>query len=204
MPRLLLLLLAGGLLVLAACGGDNGGSATPTPTTSEGVTPAVSPTAPEDTPTPEFTAPPEFDGTREPVEGAGLGSGTGTLVDVRAGGHEGFDRIVFEFEGALPPYRVEFVSAPITGCASGLEEEVAGDAFLQVRFSPAAAHDIDTGEPTFEPLELTPGLPVLLEAQSVCDFEGVVTWVMGLSEETDFRVFDLEEPYRLAIDVERP
>ena len=32
-----------------------------------------------------------------------------TLVDVRAGRHPGFDRVVFEFRGAVPEHQVRYV-----------------------------------------------------------------------------------------------
>ena len=32
-----------------------------------------------------------------------------TLTGVRAGGHTGFDRVVFEFDGAVPEHRVGYV-----------------------------------------------------------------------------------------------
>ena len=36
------------------------------------------------------------------------------------------------------------------------------------------------------------------------DFEGGLTWVLGFSEEADFRVFALPEPFRIVIDVAHP
>jgi hypothetical protein len=35
---------------------------------------------------------------------------TPTLVDVRAGSHAGFDRVVFQFRGAVPEHRVQYVA----------------------------------------------------------------------------------------------
>jgi hypothetical protein len=127
------------------------------------------------------------------------------LVDVRTGRHdeEGFDRVVFEFSNVLPGYRIEYVQSPITACGSGLPVTIAGNAFLQVRMTPAAAHD-EQGNVTFGTTELTPGLSTILEVESACDFEGVLTWVLGLSEEVDFSVLVLTDPYRVAVDVAHP
>ena len=185
MPRLTVLLLtAVMLLVLTACDGDDGG-ATPTTTDAPAATAA-------------------FEGGREPVEvPEGTAPPTPLLVDVRTGQAEGFDRVVFEFADTLPGYRVEYVSPPIPACGSGLPVTIAGHAFLQVRMTPAAAHD-EQGNTTFGRTELTPGLPTILEVESTCDFEGEVTWVLGLSEEVDFNVFFLTDPYRLVIDVSHP
>ena len=111
--------------------------------------------------------------------------------------------MVFEFTDALPGYSIEYVQSPIAACGSGLPVTIAGDAFLLMRMTPAAAHD-EQGNVTFGTTELTPGLPTILEVESTCDFEGEVTWVLGLSEEVDFNVFFLTDPYRLVIDVSHP
>jgi hypothetical protein len=126
-----------------------------------------------------------------------------TLVDVRTGVHEGFDRVVFEFVGELPSYDIEWGEAPILADPSGLPIDVSGAAFLRVRFSPAWAHD-DAGEATVSALELAPDLPGVVEVTQVGDFEGVVTWVVGLTGELEFEVLELESPFRLVIDVEHP
>ncbi len=200
------------LLAASACGGEK--AATPTPGATV-TAPAGTATAPAGTAT--ASASPTagltvvgtpFAGTREPVEGAaspGLPLGGALLVDVRAAAHEDFDRIVFEFTGGLPGYRVEYVAPPILQDASGEPVAIAGSAFLRVRFEPAAAHDPGTGTPTYTgPPELSPGLPSLLEAEQTGDFEGVLTWALGLTEAADFAVFPLREPFRIAIDIAHP
>ena len=65
------------------------------------------------------------------------------------------------------------------------------------------AHN-EAGETTVPSLELSPGLTSILELDSTCDFEGYVTWAIGLSEEADFRVIELTEPFRLVVDVRTP
>ena len=83
--------------------------------------------------------------------------------------------------------------------------EIAGSAFIVVRMEPAAGYDPNTGTPTYlGPLELKPGLPEILEAERVGDFEAVLNWALGLSAEADFRVTTLEDPPRLVIDVAHP
>jgi len=153
--------------------------------------------------TPSATDEP-FDGGRDPVEELfdGVAPPVCTLVDVRVVEHPGYDRAVFEFSDCRPGYRVEYVD-DAAGCGSGLTEEVAGLAILQVNANPAMAHD-EAGVTTVPSLELTPGLTGILEMDSICDFEGYVTWVLGLSEEADFRVTELTEPYRLVVDVQTP
>ena len=209
-PRLFaaIVLFSAALLALAACGdGGSGPAATATadgvPDTTAGPPPAAT-LAPADG---GATAEPAFEGGRDPVERTsalpGDAGDIARLVDVRTGRHEGFDRVVFEFTGTLPGYRVEYTTAPAEGCGSGLATEIAGAALLQVRMAPAAAHD-DDGASTFGPQELTPGLPAILEIESTCDFEAILTWVVGLSEAADFSVTDLVEPLRVVVDVAHP
>ena len=201
-----------------ACGK---GAAPGTPETTS--TPAVTPSPAAGSPTPDLTstpppyntAPPPtptptpqpFEGTRGPAQGEGTAPVPpgALLVQVRYGRHENFDRIVFQFENGLPGYRIEYVQPPILGDFSGLPVDIAGGAFLRAHFSVAAAHDPSTGDRTYlGPLELSAGLPSLLEAEVTGDFEGGLTWVLGLSEEADFRVFALAEPFRIVIDVAHP
>lgn len=130
---------------------------------------------------------------------------TALLVDVTTPLNQGFDRIVFEFEEGLPGYSIEYVEPPITADPSDLPVEIEGGAFLRVRFDSAAGHDPLTGEPTYDgPLEVATDLPSLLEMERAGDFEGVLTWVLGLEEEVDFRVFELAEPFRVIIDIVHP
>jgi hypothetical protein len=189
------------LLLFAACDdGDETPDATPTSGGPTATSASVTPTAPGAT----ATSTPPFEGTRGPVEQAGaVAPPMPLLMHVRTGEHEGYDRITFEFEGERPGYRVEYVQPPITQDPSDLPVEVAGDAFLRIRLESAAAHD-DSGNPTFAQMELTPGYTTLLEAEQIGDFEGVVNWVLGLSEEVDFRVGTLDSPPRIYIDVLHP
>ena len=43
-----------------------------------------------------------------------------------------------------------------------------------------------------------------MEVESACDFEGEVTWMVGVTAETDFRVTDLADPFRVVIDIAHP
>lgn len=198
------LFLTAGLLSMAAfafvaCNDDDDESPAPTATAAATATSVAEPTA-------TVEGPSDFNGGREPVEG-NLGENTGvpplaTLVDVRTGQHEGFDRVVFEFIDAPPEYRVEYIDEAI-GCGSGEPIAVDGAALLQVRFNIAQAHD-EQGQPTVSFDRASPGLPSMLEIVRTCDFEGVVIWVLGLPEELDFQVTALEAPLRLAVDIAHP
>lgn len=128
--------------------------------------------------------------------------GTVILRQVRTGDQPTFDRVVFEFEGAkLPDYDVKYVRSPVH-CGSGLPVEVDGSVYLQVRFTPAQAHD-EAGASTVPFLQRKVRLPVVKEVRAICDFEADVTWVVGLAARKEYRVMELEGPPRLVIDIER-
>lgn len=203
MPRLsavLAPLAIAALLTMSACNDDddNGSGATATAPQATAAATSATTTAPE---TPAEGTDVPFAGARDPVEVTGTSQGV--LAEVRTGEHSDFDRITFEFQGdTLPGYRVEYITAATT-CGSGETVDVTGAAMLHVRFFPAAAHN-EAGNPTGTATDLTPGLPAIQQATQICDFEGVVSWVVGVTAEADFRVTPLSDPPRLAVDVAHP
>lgn len=135
-----------------------------------------------------------------------LGDGWGparTLMDVRTGYHEDFDRLVFEFTGPEPPHTlIEYADGPVERCGSGESVAAAGLPYLQVTFFSASAHTAD-GEPTVPFRRAEPYLPALHTVEDLCDFEGVVQWVALIDERRPYRAFVLREPARVVIDVYR-
>lgn len=123
-----------------------------------------------------------------------------TLVAVRTGTHDGFDRVVFEFDGRVPGYHTEYIDRPVRKCGSGHVTQMAGDGWLEVRMSPANAHT-EEGRPTVAERERMPNLPVLSELELTCDFEAVVTWVFGVESPNRYQVRELSSPPRLVVDV---
>jgi hypothetical protein len=69
-----------------------------------------------------------------------------------------------------------------------------------VRFDPARAHD-PAGRPTFTTGTLNPGSPVVRQVRFAGDFEGQVWFAIGLAGRGGFRVVELADPARVAIDV---
>jgi hypothetical protein len=122
-----------------------------------------------------------------------------TLVDVRAGRHPGFDRVVFEFRGGLPSHRVRHVDRLVQD-GSGNQVQVAGAADLEVVFQDAVAHD-GNGQPTVGPRRFSPRFPVLEEVALVGDFEGVVSYGLGLDHRVPFKTSTLSNPSRLVVDL---
>jgi hypothetical protein len=187
------------VLLLSACGGETDGAAQPTATRTETVT--VEPTSttspvPTASPTQEPTAKPQWPTADVTVPFSGNVPPVPTLVAIRIGAHpeEGFDRAAFEFEG-LPGYQARY-QAEITYDGSGAPVDLDGDAFIQLVFNPAQAHD-DAGQstlqsPPVDPVEVDVGA---LQAYVLNgDFEGYVSIALGLDEKVGFNV----EHHRMA------
>lgn len=128
-------------------------------------------------------------------------------TDIRAGGHECFDRVVFTFSVEAGPadgtnsYEISYRAPPFTG-PSGMPVDVAGGAFLEVLLFGARAHDGLTGASTYTgPAEIRPNLSAVRELQLVEDFEALLVWVVGVDQRRPFNVFQLDGPDRLVIDV---
>jgi hypothetical protein len=146
--------------------------------------------------------PAQFEGTKGTLDKAPPDRLPLTLRAVRLGPQEHFDRAVFEFDAdTTPGYRVEYVDHP-EHCGSGQPAEVAGKAWLQVHLRPAQAHNAQGGT-TVGTLRKQADLRILKEAQEVCDYEGEVTWVLGLAERRGYRIVELTNPPRIVVDVAR-
>jgi hypothetical protein len=121
-----------------------------------------------------------------------------TLVAVRAGSHAGYDRVVFEFRGAVPEHRIGYVDQLVED-GTGNPVEVAGAADLEVVFEGANAHEED-GSPTVSPRRFSPGLPAVKEIAQLGDFEAVVSYGIGVDQRRPVEVSTLSNPSRLVID----
>jgi hypothetical protein len=145
---------------------------------------------------------PDFAGTAGTTDKKYEIKGAAVLKEVRAAAHEGFDRVVFEFEGAvqMPSYHIEYIDKPVRACGSGNVVPLKGDGWLDIRFSPAVAHTED-GAPTVKNREQTPNLKIIREMKTTCDFEAEVEWVLGVSSPNKYRVLELKNPTRLAVDI---
>lgn len=143
----------------------------------------------------------EFEGTAGIVDKKYNINDAAILKEVRTARHTNYDRVVFEFAGAeLPGYHVEYVDKPVRACGSGNVVSLAGDGWLEIRFQHALAHN-EQGELTVKNTERTPNLPIIKELKQTCDFEADVTWVSGVSSPNKYRVLELKNPTRLAVDI---
>lgn len=130
------------------------------------------------------------------------------VVDVRVGGHDEFDRVVFEFEQGLPEITVDRAEPPFSQDASGLPIEVDGEAFLRLTMR-GGTKQTDDGTSSYDgPTEFRPDLDTLVHLVEGGDFEAQSTWYFGLDEdeveEVCVRIIQLTEDGapRLVIDIE--
>lgn len=203
-----------GTLVLAACSGgsgEDGGAMTSVPLTTEATAPPSS--LPASSPTSAPGAGATTSTTSSPSLGAPVGTQAYTakraqkvppaarVTGVRTGAQDGYDRVVFDFEGALPGSEsVQYVSG-LTQDGSGAPVPLNGQAFLKVVFSVTEAHGAGGASSIPQGTRVDPGLPTVKEVALAADFEGYVTFGIGLSGKAGFRVFELSNPTRVVVDV---
>jgi hypothetical protein len=125
-----------------------------------------------------------------------------TLVAIRAAHHAEatprFDRVVFEFNGPVPLFELQYVNRLI-GDASGLPVAITGPAILQLRMSPAQAHN-EQGQAT-APGRVAVRMPIVKEVVRSGDFEAVLTYGIGATRKSEIRVITLADPSRIVVDV---
>ncbi|MBV9606582.1 MAG: hypothetical protein JO027_15805 [Solirubrobacterales bacterium] len=120
------------------------------------------------------------------------------LYDATAGCHQAFDRFVIRARFATPGYDVRYVRR-IVADPSGRPVALPGTARIRLELNLAAGHNnLGTNLLTST---LTPQCPNLLQVKKAGDFEGTVTFGLGLRRSTGFRVFRLTDPTRVVIDV---
>src|SRR5438445_5511348 len=130
----------------------------------------------------------------------GVAGARGTVYDIRAAHHDGYDRLVIGFPttNSMPPYRItQQSSAHFPRDASGRDVALEGNTGLRVVFQNS---DIQPGAPS----DIKPRLPEIREVANVGNFERVVSYGVGLGSAACFRVTELSGPTRLVIDVQTP
>lgn len=179
----------------------------PSPTSS------ASPAPSQPIPTPSPTSTPAPTESPMPTSGsptAGCASGDGvsgpatmpvTISDVRVGTHPGYDRIVFDVADPMfwPNVTVVPAEPPFTMDASGKAVEVSGRTYLRITLDHAAGSNLT--EATYDQ---RPGYPILTELRNTGDYEGVQTWIAGLTGPACVRVSTLSSPNRVVVDLLAP
>ncbi|MDQ6728037.1 MAG: hypothetical protein M3066_18025, partial [Actinomycetota bacterium] len=190
-------------LALVACGGGSGqggavATSTPSTTKSAGPTTLLPGSATSATTTPASGV------TTSTAPSLGVPAGVQPytaervqkvppatrLTGVRTGRQEGYDRIVFDFSGPLPGSESVQYVAGVTQDGSGAPVPLNGEAFLKAVFSVAEAHD-DGGALSFpQGKRFDPGLTTVKEVALAGDFEGYVSFGLGVAGKVSFRVFE--------------
>jgi hypothetical protein len=129
------------------------------------------------------------------------------VVGVRAAGHDGYDRFVMQFDAGskVPGYHIARQrGATFFMDGSGDPLTLPGSAGLALSVHSASGWNFETGQPSFSgPNRFRPaGARLMTEAASTGDFEGYVSWGVGLQRAACYRVFELTNPPRLVVDVQ--
>jgi hypothetical protein len=177
-----------GALVLGACGGSSKTTVSTEPTTvsrpsTTATTVELSTTSLPCQPLPVPTTPVTSPTTAQPS----------LLTDVKELGDDCVDHVIFDFNGKgtdPPGYSVTYGTPPFVGDASGAPVAVAGSAFVVVKVKPGYGYDFANGKQTYNgpksvPVTHTNHVRAIVETG---DFEGVLTWVIGLDSVRAFSV----------------
>ena len=144
------------------------------------------------------------------VTGTVPSTGTPVLSEVTVTALAGYDAVTFTFtpvgHGSPPPAPTTFsvgpAQPPFVRDGSGAPVGVTGTAFVRVRFHDAYGYDPINPVPqaTYAgPTDLPAGLRAVAEVRETGDFEGYLTWVVGLANAACWRVQAGEN--RLEVDV---
>jgi hypothetical protein len=205
------------LLALGAC--SSGATAVPTvgpsvPATSP--SPTAVPTAagsassaPTGSPSP---APTKSSGPGACVRGIAAGiAPSDRLTGVAVATGVGVDKIVFTFgpstgipSGTDPTGELKPTAPPFMHGGSGEPVQVDGHRFVAVTFRGQAIAD-EQGNPSYTgPSEIHPNALAVRELLLVDDFEGVVTWLVGVDGPGCVAVSRLTGPDRIVVAVTQP
>lgn len=191
-------------LVLAGCGAKTAAqnsSASSRPAESSSVPrTANAATAPDGA---SQTSP--FPANTDPDTAAASAGASVTVRDVRLGRQDGFDRVVFEVGGkGTPGWDVRYVDAAASQ-GSGKPIGVAGAATLQVSLT-GVGYPYATGVPEYSahgPLTAA-GTQAVTEVHYDATFEGTAEAFVGTKSKAPFRVYLLQNPTRVVLEVAHP
>jgi hypothetical protein len=201
--------------MLAGCGnGDEDSDAGPSGRASESSTPTTN-SGPSDDGSSDgrsdsddedgSTDTPPFPANTQPDTGAASADSFVTVTEIRTGRHDGFDRVVFEVAGTgHPGWDVRYVDEA-SGQGKGDNIPVEGRAILQVTIT-GVGYPTETGIEEYDGSANLPGNGTEIVTEVVWDttFEGTSVAFVGTTEQTPFRVYLLEAPVRVVLDVVHP
>ena len=190
----------GGVLALTGCGDGSDGLAT----TSGSVT-----AAPVDSPTSDSGATlrsttPNTAWSTEPQRADASDDARLTVTGLRVGGHDGYDRVVYELGGTgVPGWSVRYADLALQE-GSGDVIPMAGNSILEVLIT-GSGYPFDTGVAEYDGPNPLPGegSELVTETRISGVFEGTAQSFIGLeSGGHPFTVSTLSDPTRLVVDIE--
>jgi hypothetical protein len=202
-PRLARFLALGACscVLFAACSSGSKHTAAPTATTAAGTTgTAVTTTSAGNTTTtntevlpttnslPCQPLPPPVTPLKSPAPAQPV-----SLTSVTELGDSCVDHVAFGFRSSSPDppgYELSYGTPPFTSDGSGAPVPVKGSAFIVVKVSPGYDYELDSGKPTYTGSKrIVPARANhVTEIVQTGDFEGVLSWVIGLDEKRPFSV----------------
>jgi hypothetical protein len=109
----------------------------------------------------------------------------------------GFERITFEFSGGLPSASVRYVPS-VTRCGPGDTLDLGNNKAMLVSFKNTDGHNQQGQSTVTLNLGATDNIK---QVKGACDFEAVVEYGVGVANQRPFRVFTLENPPRVVVDI---
>lgn len=110
---------------------------------------------------------------------------------------QGYDRFVLQFDSPVPTYTVKRQATPVFPLGpSGQSITLSGTAGALVRVHSATGANTFSSSTDITHTEYL----VLREARQTEDFEGYVSWGLGLTKQACLRTFTLTDPPRLVVD----
>jgi hypothetical protein len=195
--------------LLAGCGGDTSSSTsssgTTSPTASASSEPTESGAAESSSANPDADASTDasgFPGDVQPDTQAASADARVTGTEIRTGRQDGFDRVVFEVGGTgTPGWDVRYVDQA-TSQGRGEPIDVAGEAVLQVTLT-GVGYPYDTGVDEWTGPNPLPGNGTQEVTEVAWDgtFEGTSVAFIGTKAQAPFRVYALENPARVVVEV---
>ncbi|WP_028985031.1 AMIN-like domain-containing (lipo)protein [Sporichthya polymorpha] len=139
------------------------------------------------------------------VASADAAAKTATVQNLRTGAHSTFDRVVIDYTGKKPTVKLSLVNS-LYSCGKGDKLTIPGDKILKIDLTPAQAHN-DKGKSTYSgPGRLSTAnynLSTLKGVRMACDFEGHVTFGVGVKNLKSYSVSHLTNPKRVVVDLKR-
>ncbi|MFJ5214551.1 hypothetical protein ACIP98_07545 [Streptomyces sp. NPDC088354] len=124
---------------------------------------------------------------------------TTRITNARTATHCTYDRLVIDAKGALPPTTVKRVTR-LRYDGSGRKVPLAGTYFVEIKLSPAAAHNAAGGNTYKGPRLTALRLPKLKGLALTGDFEGVVTFGTSFTSKPSWTTKRLHGPERFVVD----